>query len=215
MALVERTEKTTDATNWQSGIPLNYRYTAGRAGEKFLTHVKEKGEFLATNCADCGVTYVPPTIYCERCLARIEDTFAPLPARGTVHAFTICHETYDGTRKDEPSIVALIRIDGSDGAFLSKWGSYGDGDGQFVNPCGVVVDGSGDLYVADTGNERIQKFDSTGTFVAQWGSSGSGAFLLPYHNTPIHMVKFNRNLFADQVVITVKHNWNIVSGKTL
>jgi uncharacterized OB-fold protein len=57
-------------------------------------------------------------IYCERCLARIEDTFAPLQARGTVHAFTVCHETYDGTRKDEPSIVALIRIDGVDGSFL-------------------------------------------------------------------------------------------------
>jgi uncharacterized OB-fold protein len=118
MALVERTEKTTDATNWQSGIPLNYRYTAGRAGQKFLIHLKEKGEFLATNCAECGVTYVPPMIYCERCLARIEETFTPLPARGRVHAFTICHETYDGTRKEEPSIVALIRIDGADGGFL-------------------------------------------------------------------------------------------------
>ncbi len=34
-------------------------------------------------------------------------------------------------------------------------------DGQFVCPTGVAVDSSGNVYVADTGNHRIQKFNST------------------------------------------------------
>jgi hypothetical protein len=36
------------------------------------------------------------------------------------------------------------------------------------------VDASGSVYVADTGNHRIQKFDSSGTFVIKWGTYGSG-----------------------------------------
>src|SRR5207237_2796275 len=38
---------------------------------------------------------------------------------------------------------------------------------------GVTTDRTGALYVADA-NNRIQKFDSTGTFLTTWGSFGSG-----------------------------------------
>ena len=37
---------------------------------------------------------------------------------------------------------------------------------QFDFPDGVAVDGSGNVYVADTSNNRIQKFNSSGVFVA-------------------------------------------------
>ncbi len=30
------------------------------------------------------------------------------------------------------------------------------------------------MFVADSGNARIQKFDNNGTFLATWGSLGSG-----------------------------------------
>ncbi len=60
------------------------------------------------------------------------------------------------------------------GTFLTTWGSSGTGDGQFNYPEGVVVDGSGNVYVADSFNNRIQKFTSTGTFLTTWGSSGTG-----------------------------------------
>jgi DNA-binding beta-propeller fold protein YncE len=39
---------------------------------------------------------------------------------------------------------------------------------------GVAVDGSGNVFVADTNNNRLQKFTSTGTFLTTWGSSGTG-----------------------------------------
>lgn len=42
--------------------------------------------------------------------------------------------------------------------FAAKWGSYGSGDGQFISPQGIAVDSLGNVYVADTGNHRIQKF---------------------------------------------------------
>jgi DNA-binding beta-propeller fold protein YncE len=38
----------------------------------------------------------------------------------------------------------------------------------------VAAGGSGQTYVADFSNQRIQEFDATGRFVRQWGRLGSG-----------------------------------------
>jgi sugar lactone lactonase YvrE len=57
---------------------------------------------------------------------------------------------------------------------VATWGSLGADDGRFNYPAGIAVDGEGNVYVADTGNNRIQKFDSTGAFLLKWGSEGSG-----------------------------------------
>ena len=58
--------------------------------------------------------------------------------------------------------------------FITMWGSLGSGNGQFNDPAGVATDGSGFVYVADTGNNRVQKFTAAGAYVAQWGTLGSG-----------------------------------------
>jgi len=44
---------------------------------------------------------------------------------------------------------------------LAKWGTSGSEDGEFVSPMGIAVDSSGSVYAADSGNHRIQKFDSS------------------------------------------------------
>jgi len=54
------------------------------------------------------------------------------------------------------------------------WGSQGKGNGQLQDPRGIAVDEAGNVYVADSGNHRIQKFDSTGKFLTQWGNEGDG-----------------------------------------
>jgi len=45
---------------------------------------------------------------------------------------------------------------------LKTIGSPGSGHGQLDDPRGVVVDTKGNLYVADSGNNRIQKFPRAG-----------------------------------------------------
>ncbi len=66
--------------------------------------------------------------------------------------------------------------------YVSQWGSYGTGDGEFDYPLGAAVDSSGYIYVIDNENARIQKFTSDGTYVTQWGSygSGNGEFINPH-----------------------------------
>jgi hypothetical protein len=45
-----------------------------------------------------------------------------------------------------------------DGTLLMSIQSSGAGLGKLARPHGMVVDSNGDLYIADAGNERIQKF---------------------------------------------------------
>ena len=70
----------------------------------------------------------------------------------------------------------------ADGAFITKWGSEGSGNGQFKEPNeGIATDPVGDVYVTDTDNHRIQKFSADGAFITKWGrkGSGKGQFLYP------------------------------------
>jgi DNA-binding beta-propeller fold protein YncE len=64
-----------------------------------------------------------------------------------------------------PSIITKGEYD-----FASAFGAPGAGDGQLSEPRDIAVDhGTGDVYVADTGNHRIVKFNAAGNFVATWG----------------------------------------------
>lgn len=58
--------------------------------------------------------------------------------------------------------------------YVTQWGSVDSGNGTFNNPNGVAVDTSGYVYVADIGNDRIEKFDSNGIYQTQFGTPGSG-----------------------------------------
>ncbi len=50
-------------------------------------------------------------------------------------------------------------------------GKPGTGNGQFYLPCGIAVNSAGDVFVSDTFHNRVQEFDLSGNYMAQWGSS--------------------------------------------
>jgi DNA-binding beta-propeller fold protein YncE len=53
-------------------------------------------------------------------------------------------------------------------------GGRGSDKGQFDSPTGIAVDGSGNVFVADTNNARIEKFAPSGTFLGAMGIKGTG-----------------------------------------
>jgi uncharacterized protein (TIGR03663 family) len=64
----------------------------------------------------------------------------------------------------------------AEGSLLAFWGLFGQygvesaiGQGAFYGPRGIAVGSDGNVYVADTGNKRIQVFTPDGQFIRQWG----------------------------------------------
>jgi hypothetical protein len=69
----------------------------------------------------------------------------------------------------------------SNGTYITQWGTHGSNNGQFILANGqsafasaIATDTSGNVYVGDGGNNRIEKFTSNGTYITQWGSQGTG-----------------------------------------
>jgi tripartite motif-containing protein 71 len=57
--------------------------------------------------------------------------------------------------------------------FVRMWGTEGTGVGEFASPIGVAVTPNGEVFIADSGINRIQRFDANGTFLQAWGTEGT------------------------------------------
>ena len=78
--------------------------------------------------------------------------------------------------------------------FILEWGESGIGKpGLFSYPQNLAIDEIGNVYVTDLGNKRVQKFNNDGTFLAAWGSSGSGSGQFHF---PAGIVEFNGTVFV-------------------
>jgi tripartite motif-containing protein 71 len=83
--------------------------------------------------------------------------------------------------------VAVALVVGTAGAGVAGMGfqqAVGNGtpiDGSFNQTAGIAVDATGEVFIGDNGNNRVQRFDTSGTFSTKWGSAGSstGQFSAP------------------------------------
>lgn len=72
------------------------------------------------------------------------------------------------------SIAATWAIASSASATITYQSQFGGpGPGAFVQPHGVATDPSGNVYVTDRTTDELQVFDSTGSFVREWGGTGT------------------------------------------
>ena len=55
---------------------------------------------------------------------------------------------------------------------IVSFGSYGDGEAQFNHPSGLTIDKQDFIYVCDSKNNRVQKFDGDGNFVKEFSEVG-------------------------------------------
>lgn len=119
MGSTERIRSPMDMIHVEGEIPVNYLYTAGVAGERFLREIKENAKILGIKCRRCNTVHVPPKVYCERCFERL-DEWVELTGEGQVEAFTTCHFDPDGSRLAEPEILAAIRLRGANESIVHR-----------------------------------------------------------------------------------------------
>lgn len=84
--------------------------------------------------------------------------------------------------------------------FLFSFGEKGEHPGQFNHPLGVSSDASGNIYVADTGNNRMQKFNSSGKLVSFIGGFGwekeqfqSPVDIFVYNSLDVYLADFENS----------------------
>jgi predicted membrane-bound mannosyltransferase/DNA-binding beta-propeller fold protein YncE len=86
----------------------------------------------------------------------------------------------DGSIYVADSLNHRIQQFSPDGLLLNVWGNFANTleedapGGTFNEPWDVAVSPDGSIFVADTFNHRIQKFDSTGRFIKMWGIFAQG-----------------------------------------
>ncbi len=112
----------TTAKPFPGKIPLSYRYTAGLAGIKFYGDLAQ-GKLSGTRCPKCGSVHVPPTAFCEDCLARMDPEEAAVeldPKSGSVASYTVVHEDRSGHPLEEPQVIVQVVFPGANGSVFGR-----------------------------------------------------------------------------------------------
>ena len=107
--------------HWMGHMECDYSYTYGVAGEVFFKKIKENAEIIGTKCKNCGLIYVPPRLFCERCFERLNE-WVKVGKRGKVHTYTISYIDVDGSKLKKPIIWAMVNIYNVHGGFVHKLG---------------------------------------------------------------------------------------------
>jgi DNA-binding beta-propeller fold protein YncE len=162
---------------------------------------------------DDGTCWV--TAYSSNELVRMDvNGFIRQRIRGPLNGFD---RPYDVVRAPDGRLYvsefrgSRVSVLAADGRWLSYIGSRGLGDGMFVGPQNLAVDGDGYLYVVDYGNRRISKFDPDGNFLFSFGRPGLDfkGFL-----SPTGIVCLDQRVFVADGVSRQIHSFDRNGGYT-
>ena len=116
--------------HWLGHMEADYAYAHGIAGDRFFEEIKENSRIMGAKCRKCGLVYVPPRFFCERCFEKLDD-WVEVGKRGAVHTYTVAYIDVDGSKLEAPIIWAVIQVDNAHGGLVHKLGE--------INPENVKI----------------------------------------------------------------------------
>jgi subtilisin family serine protease len=150
---IKTNEATLNGTVNPNGLTTTYRFEYGET-TSYGTSVPVPSENLGSGTETLSKS----------------KTIVGLSPETTYHA-RIVAENSKGTSYGQDSTFSTKA---TTPVYVSAFGTKGSGNGQFEGPEGLAVDPSGNVWVADPVNNRIQKFNSKGEYVSQFGTPGTG-----------------------------------------
>ena len=108
---------------------------------------------------------------------------------GTIGRLTVTNST------SVVSILPVVDYEGKVTPILSIGGTSGGKEGQFSNPYGIAVHyQTGNIFVADQSNNRVQVFDKDGKYLYKFGDrDGAGKM-----NAPLCIALYQNKVFVSQ-----------------
>jgi sugar lactone lactonase YvrE len=105
-----------------------------------------------------------------KAIVRVDHTAPALALSGS-----IAEQEKLGTNASQYALK-YGATDGDDEAAvaLAPFGGAGTAEGKTQRPIGIAADGSGNVWVVDRDNNRVEKFDENGKFLMQFGGEGTG-----------------------------------------
>ena len=104
---------------WPGSIPVQFRYTVGKAGTTFFQRLRDEGRLYGTRCVECGLTYLPPRLFCERCFAELTEWVA-VQDQGELFSYTVVHRDLNGRPLEKPQVFGLVQLYGADTVFFHR-----------------------------------------------------------------------------------------------
>ncbi len=152
-------EVTLNATVNPNGLETTYHFeydtTAYEDEESHGTSIPVPAETLEAGTSD----------------VEVSEELEGLEAGETYHFRIVASNGYTTSYGTDETFTAE---EAADPRFDFDFGKSGAANGQLDSAVGIATDSAGNIFIADTENNRVQKFDSSGKYLSQFGSSGSG-----------------------------------------
>lgn len=121
MSPLDRVTHISQTKPWYGEIPTYYSYTLGVAGERFFREIYDNEKIFGAKCPACDLIYVPPKMYCEQCFEELKE-WQEVGNKGSVVTYTVAYIGLDGSKLEQPVILALVSIDGAHGGLVHMLG---------------------------------------------------------------------------------------------
>ena len=132
---------------------------------KIQCSFKERGRYLiSVTVGNRHITGSPHSFFIKPPLQHFHTTVRSITKVSNPSGIAVNHKNQVVVSQESNLITVYGRVFRK----VLSFGSQGEGEAQFNSPSGLAVDDNDCIYVADSKNNRIQKFDPEGNYTSEF-----------------------------------------------